>query len=96
MKKRLHNRSERVRFGSEFLDFFSDRHASTHAAFFIDYVKPGMSILDCGCGPGSITLDLAQLVSPGKAIGIDIERTPIPRKHFPFSCGDQRLGRHRL
>ncbi len=26
-----------------------------------------------GCGPGSITLDLAELVFPGKVIGIDIE-----------------------
>ena len=43
MKRRLGDRSERVRFGSDFLDFFSDRHASTQAAFFIDYVKPGMS-----------------------------------------------------
>lgn len=79
MKKRLDDPSERVRFGSEFLDFFSDRHASTHAAFFIDYVKSGMSILDCGCGPGSITLDLAQLVTPGKAIGIDIESAQIEK-----------------
>ncbi len=38
-----------------------------------------MSILDCGCGPGSITLDLAQLVSPGQAIGIDIESTQIEK-----------------
>jgi SAM-dependent methyltransferase len=32
-----------------------------------------MSLLDCGCGPGSITLDLAQAVAPGRVIGIDIE-----------------------
>ena len=79
MKRRLDGRSERVRFGSDFLDFFSDRHASTHASFFIDYVKSGMSILDCGCGPGSITLDLAELVSPAQAIGIDIESTQIEK-----------------
>lgn len=38
-----------------------------------------MSILDCGCGPGSITIDLAHLVSPGQALGIDIESTHIER-----------------
>jgi ubiquinone/menaquinone biosynthesis C-methylase UbiE len=32
-----------------------------------------MRILDCGCGPGSITLDLARSVHPGEAIGIDQE-----------------------
>src|SRR5271157_1800264 len=79
MKRPLDGRSERVKFGSDFLDFFSDRHASTHAAFFTDYVKSGMNILDCGCGPGSITLDFAELVSPGQVIGIDIESTHIEK-----------------
>ncbi|OGW41134.1 MAG: hypothetical protein A2Y97_09600 [Nitrospirae bacterium RBG_13_39_12] len=79
MKEPTSDPSERVRFASDFLDFFSDRHASTHAAFFKDHVKSGMSILDCGCGPGSITIDLAELVSPGQAIGIDIENAQIER-----------------
>jgi ubiquinone/menaquinone biosynthesis C-methylase UbiE len=30
-----------------------------------------MRILDCGCGPGAITLDLARLVRPGAVSGID-------------------------
>jgi ubiquinone/menaquinone biosynthesis C-methylase UbiE len=32
-----------------------------------------MALLDCGCGPGSITLGLAQAVSPGQVAGIDLE-----------------------
>jgi SAM-dependent methyltransferase len=32
-----------------------------------------MKLLDCGCGPGSITLGLAQAVSPGEVVGIDLE-----------------------
>jgi ubiquinone/menaquinone biosynthesis C-methylase UbiE len=31
-----------------------------------------MHLLDCGCGPGSITLDLAEVVAPGEVVGIDI------------------------
>jgi SAM-dependent methyltransferase len=31
-----------------------------------------MRLLDCGCGPGSITVDLAHAVTPGEAIGIDL------------------------
>jgi SAM-dependent methyltransferase len=31
-----------------------------------------MRLVDCGCGPGSITVDLAQVVSPGEVIGIDL------------------------
>ncbi len=28
----------RVEWSADFLDFFSDRHAATHAAFFIDHL----------------------------------------------------------
>ena len=31
-----------------------------------------MRLLDCGCGPGSITAGLAAAVSPGECLGIDI------------------------
>ena len=34
-------------------------------------------LLDVGCGPGSITLDLAGLVAPGQVVGIDIQRAQI-------------------
>jgi ubiquinone/menaquinone biosynthesis C-methylase UbiE len=77
--KRSNDDRERVKFASDFLDFFSDRHAETHAAFFINYVKSGMKILDCGCGPGSISLDFAEIVAPEKAIGIDIEPAHIEK-----------------
>lgn len=48
------------------------RSAETHAGFFTPHLKPGMRVLDCGCGPGSITLGLAKLVAPGETVGIDI------------------------
>jgi ubiquinone/menaquinone biosynthesis C-methylase UbiE len=64
----------------DFLEFFSDRHAATHAAFFVPYVKPGMQIPDRGCGPGSITLDFAEIVAPGRAIGIDIGPAQITKR----------------
>lgn len=51
--------------------FMRRRTAATHAAFFAPLLVAGMKILDCGCGPGSITLDLARIVKPGQVIGID-------------------------
>ncbi len=48
------------------------RTAATHAAFFTPHLRSGMRLLDCGCGPGSITLDLAQLVAPGGVVGVDL------------------------
>lgn len=50
-----------------------ERTAAKHAAFFTPFLQPGMRLLDCGCGPGTITLDLAKLVAPGQAFGIDLE-----------------------
>jgi len=52
--------------------FMSRRRANTHAAFAFDLFKPGMAVLDCGCGPGTITLDLARRVAPGMVAGIDL------------------------
>lgn len=35
------------------------------------YLKPGIKVLDVGCGPGTITLDVARAVQPGEVVGID-------------------------
>ena len=53
------------------------RTADVHGAFFLPYLHSGMSLLDCGCGPGTITMGLAKAVAPGEVVGIDIEPSQI-------------------
>jgi ubiquinone/menaquinone biosynthesis C-methylase UbiE len=47
------------------------RTAANSAAYLLPHLRPGQSVLDIGCGPGTITLDLARLVAPGRVLGID-------------------------
>src|ERR1043165_6861191 len=47
------------------------RTAENSAAYLLPHLKPGMTVLDVGCGPGSITADMARIVAPGKVTGID-------------------------
>ncbi len=47
------------------------RTAEEAAGFLIPHLKPGMRVVDVGCGPGSITTGLARYVSPGEVTGID-------------------------
>ena len=49
------------------------RRAKDWVGFFLPHLKQGYEVLDCGCGVGSITLDIAELVAPGKVIGVDMD-----------------------
>lgn len=47
------------------------RTVENSAAYLLSELRPGSSILDVGCGPGTITVDLAARVAPGDVVGID-------------------------
>src|SRR2546423_9015240 len=47
------------------------RTAENSAGYLLDSLRPGLNLLDVGCGPGTITVDLARRVAPGRTIGID-------------------------
>ena len=52
-------------------DFMSKRSLESHGQFFLPSLAPGLSVLDCGCGPGTLTLDIADRVTPAKVWGVD-------------------------
>ncbi|MEU1470501.1 class I SAM-dependent methyltransferase [Streptomyces sp. NPDC005761] len=47
------------------------RTAANSASYLIGELRSGMSLLDVGCGPGTITADLAALVAPGRVTAVD-------------------------
>jgi ubiquinone/menaquinone biosynthesis C-methylase UbiE len=47
------------------------RTAEDSAGYLLPYLEPGLSLLDAGCGPGSITADLAARIAPGSVTAVD-------------------------
>jgi ubiquinone/menaquinone biosynthesis C-methylase UbiE len=43
------------------------------AAYLVPHLASGQRLLDVGCGPGTITADLAELVAPGEVVALDRE-----------------------
>jgi ubiquinone/menaquinone biosynthesis C-methylase UbiE len=64
-------------YGAAATAMMAGRTAEGHAAFFVSHLQPGMKVLDCGCGPGSVTLGLATIVAPGEAVGTDLEESQL-------------------
>ncbi len=47
------------------------RTVDNSAAYLAPLLTPGTSVLDVGCGPGTITADIAVRVAPGRVVAID-------------------------
>ena len=49
------------------------RTAGNSAAYLLPRLRPGLSLLDIGCGPGTLTADLAARVAPGRVLAVDAD-----------------------
>lgn len=47
------------------------RTVANSAAYLIPHLTAGLNLLDVGCGPGTITVDLARRLAPGHVTGVD-------------------------
>ena len=55
------------------------RTVENSAPHLIPHLAAGLSLLDVGCGPGTITVDLAHRVAPGNVVGFDVADDVIDR-----------------
>lgn len=68
------------------------RTAANSAGYLVPELRPGLRVLDVGCGPGTITADLARLVDPGAVIGVDRAPEVIARARQDGAASNLRFG----
>ncbi|MBN9645043.1 class I SAM-dependent methyltransferase [Corynebacterium mendelii] len=51
---------------------YTDRTAARCAGYLLGHLTEGMTVLDVGCGEGTITCDIAEIVGPGNVTATDI------------------------
>jgi ubiquinone/menaquinone biosynthesis C-methylase UbiE len=70
------------------------RTAENSAAYLLPELRAGVTLLDVGCGPGTITADLARRVAPGPVVGLDrdpgvlSEAASVDLENLRFMTGD--------
>ena len=64
-------------YSDEFQQLLNRRSVESHAFHLLPHLKPGMRVLDFGCGPGTLSVGLAKAVEPGEMHGIDMEASQI-------------------
>src|SRR5262245_5632032 len=68
------------------------RTAQNSAAYLLEHLRPGLNLLDIGCGPGTITIDLAARVAPGRVVGLDAARPIVEQARRLSDSVEWRVG----
>lgn len=64
-------------YSDEFLQLLKRRSVEMNCSYLLSHLKPGLNVVDFGCGPGTLSVGLARLVEPGELHGVDIEDSQI-------------------
>ena len=70
------------------------RTAENSAGYLLPHLTPGVSLLDVGCGPGTITADLAVRLAPGRVTAVEVTEEAL--RPGPRRGAGARPGHHRL
>ncbi len=62
------------------------RTAENSAGYLIGSLHAGDDLLDVGCGPGTITWDLAARVAPGRVVGLDAAADVLDQARSPATA----------
>jgi ubiquinone/menaquinone biosynthesis C-methylase UbiE len=61
------------------------RTAANSAGYLLPRLRPGMSLLDVGAGPGTITAELAALVAPGRTTALEASESALAITRATFA-----------
>jgi ubiquinone/menaquinone biosynthesis C-methylase UbiE len=91
---------ERAYVPREALGIMTARTLGNSHPTLLRLLQRGMSVLDVGCGPGTLTVEIARRVDPGHVVGMDANREmilaaeesspPGERPNLVFYAGDIR------
>jgi SAM-dependent methyltransferase len=64
--------TERARVPREALGIMTARTLENSHPCLLEHLRPGLSVLDVGCGPGTVTAEIARRAAPGHVVGMDV------------------------
>ena len=77
-------------YSDKFQLLLSRRNATNNAAHLFLHLKPGLRVLDFGCGPGTISMGLAKTIEPGELHGVDMEASQVEMIQAVAQAGGHR------